>query len=193
MDATIQLASTGYGPGEDVTRALVGAELAVLVTAEGEPVRASAPDGTAVIPVFSAPAFLHRYGNLAYELVKTPDIIHRLPEDHSFYVNPSAQVSMVVDTQAVLDAIAETEKPATVPTREASVAEEPPPAAPRGDNSGENGPREAAEPEPPAPVRPSTVGGTDVPTTPAARALTEDENAEDENAEGSAVGLDSTS
>ncbi|MEU3612379.1 type VII secretion system-associated protein [Streptomyces sp. NPDC006872] len=143
IDAAIQLATTGYTPAETVTRELATAELAVLVTLDGTPVSAAKPDGTAVILAFSSPAFLHRYGELSFELIKTPDLLDRLPADHSLCVNPSATVSMVVDTDALRAAVAvaatEAEAEAEsevataamprVPTESGTLANDPPTSA----------------------------------------------------------------
>ncbi|MGO4430889.1 type VII secretion system-associated protein, partial [Streptomyces sp. MCAF7] len=54
VDRAVQLATTGYGPADDVTAALAKAELAMLVTADGRPVSASAADGTAVVPIYTS-------------------------------------------------------------------------------------------------------------------------------------------
>ncbi|MFD9318446.1 type VII secretion system-associated protein [Streptomyces sp. NPDC060053] len=132
IDAAIQLATTGYAPAETVTRELATAELAVLVTLDGTPVSTATPDGIATVPVFSHPTFLHRYGQLAFELIKTPALLDRLPADHTLCVNPSATVSMVVDMDALRAAVAaaETEAAAAaaaaprVPTESGSFANE---------------------------------------------------------------------
>ncbi|MFJ9409145.1 type VII secretion system-associated protein [Streptomyces sp. NPDC101393] len=107
-DAAVQLAATGYGPGEDVTTALASLpELAVFVTASGEPLTAAAPDGeTPVIPVFTSPVYLHMSGRLAFELMSVDEVLDRLPEDHLLYLNPSAPVSMTVETEALREALA---------------------------------------------------------------------------------------
>lgn len=111
VDAAIQLATTGYGPAEDVTSALARAEVAVLVTADGEPVRASVPDGTAVVPVFTSPTYLHLAGSLGFERVRIPEFLSRIPEGHSLCLNSSAPVSMVLNTEGlaeVVEAVEET-------------------------------------------------------------------------------------
>src|SRR5207244_13452176 len=51
VEAAVQLAVTGYGPGDDVPAMLAEAEVAVFIQPNGEPVAAVAPDGTPVIPV----------------------------------------------------------------------------------------------------------------------------------------------
>ncbi|WP_210592166.1 type VII secretion system-associated protein [Streptomyces sp. GESEQ-35] len=105
VDAAIQLATTGYGPAEDVTSALGRAEVAVLVTAEGDPVRASAPDGTPVIPVYTSPQYLHLAGRLGFEQVKAREFLDRIPEGYSLCLNSSAPVSMVLHTDGLEEAM----------------------------------------------------------------------------------------
>ncbi|WP_371652122.1 type VII secretion system-associated protein [Streptomyces mirabilis] len=108
VDAAVQLAATGYGPGEDVTRALAGlSEAAVFVTPDGDPLRATAPDGeTPVVPLFTSPVYLHTSGRLAFELMSVSDVLDRLPEGHLLYLNPSAPVSMTVETDRLREALA---------------------------------------------------------------------------------------
>ncbi|MGW7575945.1 type VII secretion system-associated protein [Streptomyces sp. NPDC054765] len=108
VDAAVQLAATGYGPGEDVTTALAALpELAVFVTVSGDPLPAAAPDGeTPVVPVFTSPVYLHMSGRLAFELLSVTEVLDRLPEDHLLYLNPSAPVSMTVETEALREALA---------------------------------------------------------------------------------------
>jgi hypothetical protein len=107
VDAAVQLAATGYGPGEAVTDALAALpEVAVFVTPTGDPLSATAPDGTThVIPAFTSPAYLHAAGRLAFELVGVRDLLGRLPEDHVLYLNPSAPVSMTVDPAMLREAL----------------------------------------------------------------------------------------
>jgi hypothetical protein len=107
VDAAVQLAATGYGPGEAVTDALaVLPEVAVFVTPDGGPLPATAPDGaTRVIPVFTSPAYLHAAGRLAYERMSVRSLVDRLPADHVLYLNPSAPVSMTVDTAMLIEAL----------------------------------------------------------------------------------------
>jgi hypothetical protein len=107
VDAAVQRAATGYGPGEAVAETLAALpEAAVFVTLEGDPLPATAPDGkTRVIPVFTSPAYLHAAGRLAFELMDVRDLVDRLPADHSLYLNPSAPVSMTVDTAMLREAL----------------------------------------------------------------------------------------
>jgi hypothetical protein len=107
VDSAVQLAATGYGPGEAVTEALAALpEAAVFVTPEGDPLPATAPDGdTRVIPVFTSPVYLHTAGRLAFELMRVPELVDRLPEGHVIYLNPSAPVSMTVETDMLREAL----------------------------------------------------------------------------------------
>ncbi|MFE1508573.1 type VII secretion system-associated protein [Streptomyces sp. NPDC058726] len=106
VDRAVQLASTGYGPGEAVPAALVGREVAVLTAPGGHgPVSASAADGMPVVPVFTSSVFLHTAGRFAFELVGARDLVARVPEGHALYLNPSAVVSMLLDPDAVRDAL----------------------------------------------------------------------------------------
>ncbi|MFD7687121.1 type VII secretion system-associated protein [Streptomyces sp. NPDC059781] len=105
VDRAVQLASTGYGPGEAVPAALVGREVAVLTAPGGGPLSAAAPDGTPVVPVFTSSVFLHTAGRFAFELVGVDDLVTRVPEGHVLYLNPSAAVGMLLDLDAVRDAV----------------------------------------------------------------------------------------
>ncbi|MFC8423080.1 type VII secretion system-associated protein [Streptomyces sp. NPDC057236] len=105
VDRAVQLASTGYGPGEAVPAALAGREVAVLTAPGGGPLSATAPDGTPVVPVFTSSVFLHTAGRFAFELVGVDDLVARVPEGHALYLNPSAAVGMLLDPGAVRDAV----------------------------------------------------------------------------------------
>ncbi|WP_097868433.1 type VII secretion system-associated protein [Streptomyces sp. rh34] len=107
VDRAVQLATTGYGPAKDVTAALARAEVAVPVTAAGEPVSASAPDGTAVVPVYTSPRYLQGIGRLGYVRLPVTDLLARLPVGHSLCLNSSAPVSMVLATEGLADVLAE--------------------------------------------------------------------------------------
>lgn len=108
VDEAVQRASTGYGPVEDVARLLASAEVAVLLGPNGEPLAARTPDGHPVIPVFTSPDHLHSAGLLASETVPVADLVGRLPKGHRLYVNPTGAVSMLIETDALLDALAVT-------------------------------------------------------------------------------------
>jgi hypothetical protein len=107
VDAAVQLAATGYGPGEDVARALVDAELAVLVRADGEPVTAATTEGAAVVPTFTSPPYLELVGPLAYEIMPVTALVDRIPEEHLLYLNPTGPIPMVMEAESLRAAIAE--------------------------------------------------------------------------------------
>ncbi|GGW39877.1 type VII secretion system-associated protein [Streptomyces griseoloalbus] len=127
VDRAIQLATTGYGPAEDVTAALARAEVAVLVTADGEPVSASAPDGTAVVPVYTSPRYLQAAGPLGFTQLPVADLLTRIPPNHSLCLNSSGPVSMVLSTDGLAEVLREAAKDAVAGEREeaAAPAEEP--------------------------------------------------------------------
>ncbi|MDQ0988479.1 hypothetical protein QFZ71_005762 [Streptomyces sp. V2I9] len=116
VDRAAQLATTGYGPVEDVTAALAGAEVAVPVTADGDPVSASAPDGTAVVPVYTSPRYLQSLGQLASVTLPFRELLARVPAGHSLCLNSSAPVSMVLTAEGLADVHAEAAEGATAST-----------------------------------------------------------------------------
>ncbi|MET9166714.1 type VII secretion system-associated protein, partial [Streptomyces cellulosae] len=101
IDRAIQLATTGYAPAEAVTAALSGAEVAVLVTADGEPVRASAPDGTPVVLAYTSDRYLHAAGRLSFAHLPVSTLLTRVPPDHALYLNSNAPVGMVLPTDGL--------------------------------------------------------------------------------------------
>lgn len=107
VDAAVQLAATGYGPGEDVTRALVDAELAVLVRADGDLVTAATTEGAAVVPVFTSPRYLELLGPLAYEIMTVTALVDRLPEEHLLHLNPTGAIPIVLGAESLRAAIAD--------------------------------------------------------------------------------------
>ncbi|MCX4406012.1 MULTISPECIES: type VII secretion system-associated protein [unclassified Streptomyces] len=115
VDAAVQLASTGYGSADDVPRTLAGAEVAVLISHDGIPLTATAPDGTPVLPVYTSLTHVHAAGRLAYDLVTVADLVERLPEEHLLYLNPTGAVSMLVETEPLLEALAALEQAAAEP------------------------------------------------------------------------------
>ncbi|GHH80331.1 hypothetical protein GCM10018793_35260 [Streptomyces sulfonofaciens] len=107
LDAAVQLAATGYGPAGEVARVLASAEVSVLVDASGAPVTASAPDGTAVVPVFSSHPHVRKMGALRHRVVTASELVAQIPEGHRLYLNPAGPVGFVVDHGALLEAIRE--------------------------------------------------------------------------------------
>ncbi|GHB68344.1 hypothetical protein GCM10010377_68950 [Streptomyces viridiviolaceus] len=102
VDDAVQRAATGYARAEEVTRALAEAELAVLARSDGGLVTAATPDGTAVVPVFTAQPHLETAGMLAYEVVPCADLVDRLPVGHMLYLNPGGAAPMTVRTEPLL-------------------------------------------------------------------------------------------
>lgn len=125
VDRAVQLAATGYGPGEAVPRALLDHEVAVLTAPGGGPLAATTPDGTPVIPVFTSPVYLHTCGRLGYELRRVDEsLLEEVPDGHLLYVNSSGPVSMTVEPAAVrevLDAL-QAPEPAVLPPAPEPVA-----------------------------------------------------------------------
>ncbi|MFJ1746201.1 type VII secretion system-associated protein [Streptomyces sp. NPDC088116] len=141
VDEAVQLAATGYGPGEAVPRALAVAEVALLLGPGGVPLSATSPDGASVVPVFTSPTYLHAAGRFGYELTPVTQVVDRIPEGHVLYLNPSGPVGMTVESDALRQAVE---------------------AAAREARDGKESER------PSAPSRSSTAGGAEVPKRPVA-------------------------
>ncbi|MFC9946925.1 type VII secretion system-associated protein [Streptomyces pratensis] len=105
VDEAVQLAATGYGPGDAVPRALAVTEVAVLLGPGGVPLSATSPDGAAVVPVFTSPTYLQAAGRFGYELTPVDEVVDRIPEGHVLYLNPSGPVGMTVETDALRQAV----------------------------------------------------------------------------------------
>ncbi|GAA1161267.1 hypothetical protein GCM10009654_17200 [Streptomyces hebeiensis] len=143
VDEAVQLAATGYGPGEAVPRTLAVAEVAVLLGPGGVPLSATSPDGAWVVPVFTSPTYLHAAGRFGYELMPVPDVVDQIPAGHVLYLNPSGPVGMTVETDALRRAVeAAAQEAAETPDGEETESTS-------------------------APARSSTAGGADVPKRPA--------------------------
>ncbi|MGW6461185.1 type VII secretion system-associated protein [Streptomyces sp. NPDC055078] len=108
VDEAVQLAATGYGPGDAVTRTLAVAEVAMLLGPGRMPLSALSPDEEPVVPVFTSPVHLHAAGRFGYELLPAAEVLNRLPEGHLLYLNASGAVSMTVDSAALRRAVGET-------------------------------------------------------------------------------------
>ncbi|MFJ9907455.1 type VII secretion system-associated protein [Streptomyces sp. NPDC101152] len=106
VDAAVQLAATGYGPAEDVTRALAKAEVAVFVAPGGGLLAAVAPDDESpIVPVFTSPEYLHAAGRLSFRSLMVPELLDQLPEGHLIYLNASGPVSMTVESDVLREAV----------------------------------------------------------------------------------------
>ncbi|GAA4792622.1 type VII secretion system-associated protein [Streptomyces ziwulingensis] len=106
VDEALQRAVTGYGPDEDVLRALADAEVAVLTLVDGTPVTAAVADGRPVVPVFTSAPHLDTAGGFAFALVTVPDLLDRVPPGHALYVNPPSPAGTVLETDALAKTVA---------------------------------------------------------------------------------------
>lgn len=178
VDEAVQLAATGYGPGDAVTETLAGAEVAVPLAPGGAPLSATSPDGEAVVPVYTSPTHLHAGGRLGYGLFAVPDLLERVPDGHMLYLNPSGPVGMTVHTDALRTALERTsaheeETPSPVPDPPANLPSDPlpdvlpdPSTADQRQQDMPPTPPTSPTPDPPsAPRRPATTGG-DAPAPP---------------------------
>jgi hypothetical protein len=104
LDAALQGAVTGYGPPEEVARALAEAELLVLISSDGSPVIATAADGTPVVPVFSASSHLDLVGGFAFARRTAADLLPDLPPEHRLYVNPAGPAGAVLAPDVLAEA-----------------------------------------------------------------------------------------
>jgi hypothetical protein len=106
VDAALQLAATGYGSADAVTRELAAAEVAVFVAPGGTLLSAVAPDDeSAIVPVFTSPDYLHAAGRLSFQTLRAAELLDRLPEDHVVYLNASGPVSMTVEPGVLREAV----------------------------------------------------------------------------------------
>ncbi|MEU3145150.1 MULTISPECIES: type VII secretion system-associated protein [unclassified Streptomyces] len=106
VDEALQLAVTGYGPAEDVLRALATAEVAVLTLPDGTPVTAAVEGGRLVVPVLTAAPHLDAVGGFAFEHVTASDLLDRLPHGHALYVNPAGPAGTVLEPGPLAETIA---------------------------------------------------------------------------------------
>ncbi|MER8041253.1 type VII secretion system-associated protein [Streptomyces sp. NPDC094032] len=99
VDAAVQSAATGYGPPEDVHRALVDAgRLAVALDPDGRvDVVRTAPDEPPVVLVFSSDAQLAAAGDPPYGVLTPAELVALLPAGHQLLLNPGGVVAMRLD------------------------------------------------------------------------------------------------
>jgi hypothetical protein len=96
VDRAVQLAVTGYGPAAAVIGALTGAEVAVPTDPHGVPLVAAAPDGTAVVPVFTSADQLGSHAGLAYRVLPAGELAAALPECRHILLNPGAAAPLLL-------------------------------------------------------------------------------------------------
>ncbi|MFJ2261532.1 type VII secretion system-associated protein [Streptomyces sp. NPDC087844] len=137
VDKAIQLAATGYGPGEAVPRALADREVAVLASPGGGPLATVTPGGDPAVPLFTSLVHLHTAGRFGFELISAVELLDRLPEGHLLHLNPSAPVSMMLEPDALREAA---EARTDVPDKVAPQTDSDIPAAPRPGTSGSDTP-----------------------------------------------------
>ncbi|MFI5998699.1 type VII secretion system-associated protein [Streptomyces sp. NPDC051362] len=106
VDEAIQLAATGYGPGEEVIRLLAPAEVSVLLGLDEQPLTTRTSDGLPVVLAFTSDAQLRTVGALSSRTVPVADLVRQLPPAHQLFVNPTGVIGMVVETEQLSSAIA---------------------------------------------------------------------------------------
>nr|BFD87978.1 hypothetical protein StreXyl84_73790 [Streptomyces sp. Xyl84] len=104
VDEAVQLASTGWGPPEDVPQRLAGTIVGIWLAPDGTPLRTRTPDGTAVVPVFTSGDQLQAASQFATSTIPVQELAGLLDADEQLYLNPLSVVAMVVDPGAVLTA-----------------------------------------------------------------------------------------
>jgi hypothetical protein len=101
-DKAVQLAATGYGPESDVVRALVDADVAVCVDAEGRPSVDETPEGVHAVAVFSTSPDLEGVELPLHEVMPMPDLLKQLADDQEvLFLSSSAPVALLIDKRAL--------------------------------------------------------------------------------------------
>ncbi|WP_199185650.1 type VII secretion system-associated protein [Streptomyces carminius] len=192
VDQAVQLAATGYGPGEAVTRELADYEVAVLTAPGGGPLSVVTPDGAAAVPLYTSPVYLHTSGRFGFELMRVDkEFLDQVPEGHLLYLNPSGPVSMTLETGPVREAVEGTGSPESAEEADDETDEES--AEETGEESGEGTdeqpagkPEETGDPageESPAPAAapvPMVTTSSDIPVAPGSGAPDRDSAGEAE-------------
>ncbi|MFF8593841.1 type VII secretion system-associated protein [Streptomyces sp. NPDC015220] len=107
IDEAIQLAVTGYGPGEDVVRLLAAAEVAFPLDPAGRPLVASTPDGIPAVPVYTSAGQLSALGRLAHEALPVTELLSLLAPGQRLLVNPEGAACLLMESEPLLAAVAE--------------------------------------------------------------------------------------
>ncbi|OON76207.1 type VII secretion system-associated protein [Streptomyces tsukubensis] len=101
-DAACQLAATGYGPEDDVARALVGAEIAVCLDDEGKPSVTETPDGVSAVAVFANAPDLDADQLPPHEMMRVRDLLEKLrAEEEVLFLSSSAPVALLIEKSAL--------------------------------------------------------------------------------------------
>jgi hypothetical protein len=94
VDAAVQLSATGYGPPEDVRRALAVGPLAVALDEKGAIKVIKLPDGEPAVLLFSSEAQVTAAGDPPYGAISAPELAELLPPDHWALLNLGGPVGM---------------------------------------------------------------------------------------------------
>ncbi|MEV6170813.1 type VII secretion system-associated protein [Streptomyces sp. NPDC051954] len=101
-DRAAQRAATGYGPDEDVIRALADAEVAVCVDDEGRPSVDETPEGAQAVAVFSASSGLEADQLPRHDVMPMTDLLERLGDDEEvLFLSSSAPVALLIGKGAL--------------------------------------------------------------------------------------------
>jgi hypothetical protein len=94
VDAAVQLSATGYGPPEEVYRALASTRVAVLLDEYGTIGGVELPDGGLAVAVFSARSWLVAAGRPDHAVLGPGELMDLLPAGHVIVVNPGAPAAV---------------------------------------------------------------------------------------------------
>ncbi|MBO8195372.1 type VII secretion system-associated protein [Streptomyces oryzae] len=101
-DRAVQRAATGYGPQDDVVRALADADVAVCVDDEGRPSVSETPEGVSAVAVFSASPDLPPDELPPHEVMPMPGLLEQLADDQEvLFLSSSAPVALLIDKDAL--------------------------------------------------------------------------------------------
>ncbi|MGW2562556.1 type VII secretion system-associated protein [Streptomyces sp. NPDC001514] len=107
LDEAVQLSATGHITEDVVAREFAKAQLMVFVDEEGAPTVVQAPDGTDVVAV-SSPTVDVDEDEHPHVRMPLPELLERTDERYDvYYLSPSAPVSVVVQVDALLTALAQ--------------------------------------------------------------------------------------
>ncbi|MFE6054947.1 type VII secretion system-associated protein [Kitasatospora sp. NPDC056446] len=167
VDEAVQLAATGYGPGQDVLDRLATARVAVPVTPGGEPLAAVDPAGGPVVLAFTAGGHWAAGGRLGHLVLDARELLERLPEGHGILLNPTAEAMLTVDPDALRATVEATPAAPEVPAPAVEAAEAETEAETDADAEADGAdpdPAPAAEPAEPAEAAdPAPAEAADVP------------------------------
>lgn len=94
LDEAMQRAAAGYAEVESVWQVAAGAEIGVLVQADGQPVSGSTTEGVPVVLGFTCETRLETLVGLEYTVLPVAELVATLPEGHELYLNPTGPVAM---------------------------------------------------------------------------------------------------